>query len=53
MRESFMGVPVARASNTDASFGVARLGTLMHDDEINRRRAISNEEKEKTTSAMA
>jgi sugar (pentulose or hexulose) kinase len=48
MRESFLGVPVARASNTDASFGVARLGTLLHDDEIIRRRDLASEEKEKS-----
>jgi sugar (pentulose or hexulose) kinase len=39
MRETFLQVPVEKARNTDASYGVARLATLITDDEIKRRRA--------------
>ena len=39
MRQSFLGVPVEKASNTDASFGVARLATLISDEGVRQRRA--------------
>ena len=47
MRQSFLGVPVERARNTDASFGVARLATLISDEGVKSRREDTRVEAKK------